>query len=271
MKVYYHFKSHFILFKVDFGSAIGYSEYHELKKLGYPSFGEIVDIIRSRKRHFILSNAYFDAFEFSTKTIKENLSFQNHSLFYQNQLHKLSDTLKLKLTGRIEDDIVLVQKYQKEFSKLRLDCNNFYTKESFDHFIQNIETNKIEYIEDPFPFDFDLYQNYKVPLAIDHLYNLSKETDDYRGFPIIYRPTINPHDPRAYKSIFSNQFEGLLGSWHSYCYLLKLGDTRRIQGIYNPFVPKLYQISQNKIFIKKEVVTEEYKKLRELKWNRLKI
>jgi hypothetical protein len=271
MKIYYNIDSQFLLIKAVFGKEIGFSQYHEIKSLDYPNVSEILSLIKLRKRHFLITNAYLDAFEFSKQYIKGDLSFKNHSLFYQKELYRFSNILKLKLTGSLEQDIKLILKYEKQFGKLRLDCNNKYSPESFNLLVKSINKDHIEYIEDPFPFDRRLYSQLGLPIAVDHRYNLDLNREDFKDFRIIFRPTINPNDPRAFESIFSNQFEGLLGAWHSFCYLKKMGDINRIQGIYNPFTPELYIKNKNSISLNKKVIENEYKNLRSLKWTKLKL
>jgi uncharacterized membrane protein YobD (UPF0266 family) len=271
MKIFYNQDSSFLLIKVVFGKKIGFSQYHEIKDLNYPSESEVLEEITQTKRHFLITNAYLDAFEFSNQYIKDNLLFKNHSLFYKDQFYRFSDILKLKLTGDLDQDITLISDYDKQFKKLRLDCNNKYTDKSFKLLLKNINKEKIEYIEDPFPFNLSLYNKLDVPIAIDHLYNLSPNPELFCNFKVIYRPTINPNDKRAFESIFSNQFEGILGAWHSFCYLRRMGDINKVQGIYNPFTQQLYSQGKQHIQIKKDVVQKEYRRLRRLTWTKLKI
>ncbi len=100
----------------------------------------------------------------------------------------LGKTLKIKGDKNVEA-LVGILKQIPEGIKIRLDFNNILTAEQFDQFLviaANV-LDKIEYIEDPIPYDFDLWfpWNQSVPLASDFQVKADKSAYDYQ----IMKPT----------------------------------------------------------------------------------
>ena len=278
MTIYFLIQENSLFLKVHFSDKtkgrVGFSEYHSISHLNYPKVQQVLkDIKRSSvqdRNHFLITNAWFDAYEFQEQVTKENISFRNHSLFYKDELFNFSSTLKLKFSGVIKTDLDNFNKYKNKFDKIRIDCNALYDKDEFSKLFNQLDEEKIEYIEDPFIFHEENFKKIKASIVVDHSYSLDSQNNKFNDFPIIFRPTLTPNKVRAYTSVFSNQFEGILGSWHSYCYYLKWADHKKVHGIFNPFHRELY-LNQPSGYLKinKKVIETHYVDLSRWNWKKL--
>src|SRR5690606_34467791 len=80
------------------------------------------------------------------------------------------DTLKIKLGKDLEFEKSFLNKLAETADfKLRGDFNSTLSWQDFENFFKDLPNEKIEYIEDPFPYEVDLWNEARklVPLALD--------------------------------------------------------------------------------------------------------
>lgn len=120
--------------------------------------------LRSFENHFLItdltrltSENFFEALKLGFTRFKIKMS--------QNYGEELKNFVKLK-------DIFL----QNENLKLRIDFNSQLSSELYEDFLQKLDPffiNKIEFIEDPMPWSWDLWEkhSHSIPLALDNEIN----------------------------------------------------------------------------------------------------
>lgn len=252
--------------KVNFNSCIGYAEYTPHLHLGYPSSDEVINELTQR-RHFLIQNAWYDAFVFNRLDV--SIPFKNHSLFYKDRLYKFSKILKIKVTGDLNKDREILKSHLPLFQRYRIDFNSKYSNiDEIYSLLSSVPKRMIDYIEDPVPYSEKIYleinKSYRV--LNDHTHSLAKTASYKSDIDFLYRPNLTPTIKIHQESIFSNQFDGVLGSFHSYCHYLLKGNYKQTHGLFNPLTPKLYLSKGELITINKGKVARSYRELGLRSW-----
>jgi hypothetical protein len=239
-KTYYNIQKEHLYIKVDFGLNTGFAEYKYYSSLNYPAIEQVLSDLKHFSNHFLYRNAYMDAFVFKLDGVLPWL--KNHSLYYQSKLYEFSETIKVKLTGDLSNDMNLLKDCYKNYSNVRVDGNYHYAMKSFKKLLTSLNIHKIEYIEDPIKYNIEQYLelNRTFNIALDHEFNLKgslvKGIDHY-----IVRPTINSNVAHIRDNyIYSNQMGSPLDSWHSFAYACHYSNLSLAHGLFNPLVEDIY-------------------------------
>ena len=270
MKIFFKRIDDILLIKVESKKGSGFAEYKFHEKLGYKPIEEVInDLLVSEQncanQHFLLTNAKNDLDIFQSHLKSDLPSFLNHSLFYNQKKVVFSSTIKYKCSGIQVIDKESINNIFSEFERIRIDVNELYDLEEIKFVLNKVNQDKIDYIEDPItdkPFKNTKY-------ITDQPFYRDDKKNNSQNF--IYRPTLKPSIKISNKTIFSNQFSNILGSWQSYCYLLEKGNLDLIHGIYNPYTPELYNLTKtNKLEINKDIISQYYQEIRDIEWILLK-
>jgi hypothetical protein len=273
-----------ILFlKCEFGANTGYASFIGWEDLGQPS----PDLLLARRFdnpifETLISRCWKDAFLFPIILSSENdLSFLNHSFISRDGFLKLSESVvKSKISGNLSEDLQIITELARNFTQIRLDANFKYSKNIFINFWNQISTQiqkKIEYIEDPFPWELDDYLELakNIPLNIDHPFNCYEEITNVDQFYLCLRPGLRKINRRVESAItFTTNLSGALEQWQNACDLFLYGNLNDHHGLYseiNPWGENIFQVEGQKVRVKTELIPAIYQKLEEMNWTSLKI
>ena len=243
MKVFYNYQyaqpNSGIQLRVDFDQYnTGYASYFPWTNLDQPPITKVIDEFKTNNLSSISSHliyrCWFDRF-CAQNNMKSQTPYMNHSFVMGEKVEILNERLlKLKLSGDINHDIRLVQKYSKDFT-LRLDANFKYTFNDFVLFCNEISQASIDYIEDPIPWDHDIYLKLSNKLdrkiAIDHPFNLQR-TQAIQYTKILknnlrnYYPDRSQSDQRL---IHSSNLSDSHSNWLDYMTLIHQGSLDETQ------------------------------------------
>ena len=197
----------------------------------------------------------------------EHRKFLNHGFNQSEQ--KVN---KFKFTDLSKLNSILTQ--YPAGKKIRIDFNNSESLESIKNWWQELDNEnkkKIDYLEDPFPFETAKWQellDLDIPLALD------RNPKDHNLVAYeIYKPNIDLYAKNQRLKIFSSYMGHDLGRYHAYLALLKWGDLKMYHGI---DTPGLYH-EQRDLFLRKGdycqinqlAVKELYEELQGLVWQKL--
>ena len=170
--------------------SIGYGDIHPWHELGDKPLSEQISLLKegiytpltTRSMHFARIDA--KARE-EKKNLFDNLEIPlNHWLMKSSEpIPKSFTTVKIKSSGDV--DLHLLPTHVK----IRLDFNNKHTYESFSKWIHTIPEfwDRIDFIEDPFPYHKEQWESMPVPLAGDF--------QEERGKIAIVKPAVEDYIP----------------------------------------------------------------------------
>lgn len=106
--------------------------------------------------------------------------------------------LKIKLGQDLEAEIPILQDLLKRCElKVRLDFNNRLTKAQFEDFLDKIDKQRIEFCEDPFPYDAASWRDIQkqgVALALDNCSERAIQAESSAAYLII-KPAVQDETP----------------------------------------------------------------------------
>ncbi len=268
-----------VLVKIDFNDHIGFCSYSPWEHLGQRSLSLVRDDLKALKSEMI-GIAWKDAFIFQKYKETTGHRLKNHTFYHKELIKFSSDVLKLKLSGKIEQDINLVQEIGETFSRIRLDANYKYSIDDFLTFWARIslDHHKVEYIEDPIAWnesDYKKLLNLKVPIALDQIFN-NEQVILNAGERLVLKPIIQSVNSQYYKKcIFSHNMNGALSDWQSFCELIRIGDLTKTHGVASTSSfnrKKLFTKTGELVEINTPVIKEIYDHLYSLKdWEKVSL
>lgn len=170
---------------------VGYSDCHPLLEYGDSPTGIQIEHLRKGIPSDLVNSslwlashdAYFRSKKqniFNSRTpLKNNFIVSDIRLISEDQLMKLKSQgftkIKIKVGGDIKSEINFIERVCDFDFKIRLDFNSSSDFISFKNFVAQLSQSvlsRIEYVEDPFPFEYELWNEAKnwVPLAADFEY-----------------------------------------------------------------------------------------------------
>lgn len=177
---------------------IGYADLHPWPELGDPTLEEHLSSLREFKLTEMTEQAiWLASLDAQGRQDKVNI-FDNQILLRNNAIvnrvgphtvelldpliKKGFSTAKLKVGISIDEEVQMINRMANTHNlKLRLDFNSRLTWKTFSQYILGLTPTAkklIEYVEDPFPYDAELWKEARqiVPLAIDwELRKISKD------------------------------------------------------------------------------------------------
>lgn len=193
-----HMSRHGALLQVEFDNGtVGYADCHPWEELGDLPLQTQLDLLKTgRCTRLTARSIYFAKADAKARAENRNLLESrkipmSHYLISQlddssmKELEKAWDNgftvFKLKLGNEIDREEKIVQEVLKQFPKvkLRLDLNGKMTAEKFVSFMdrQSFHKDVIDYIEDPFPFNYgawrQVYETFQIPLAADEFFKVA--------------------------------------------------------------------------------------------------
>lgn len=162
------------LLKVQFDCGAGYADCFPWQELGDAALDEQ---LRDPSHPLIKRSLELARIDAEARALKVNL-FENLPLPSSYELITLpcitqAPVVKIKMRS---NPAPLVHFLQNNPSRVRLDFNNRLTPELFGRFLEQVDLSRIDYVEDPYPFDAS-WSQWPVKLAIDrdsHLYTDAK-------------------------------------------------------------------------------------------------
>lgn len=153
----------------------GYCDVHPWPELGDKPLSEQLSLLKKgiktplteRSLHFASIDAIARA---SNKNLFTDLVVpQSHWLFTSNKTPIPENFSIVKIKADPSVNLKKTIESLPEHLKLRIDFNNKHTFESFSKFIQTIPEywERIDFIEDPFPYNAEQWKSMPVPLAGD--------------------------------------------------------------------------------------------------------
>ena len=265
-----------VLIKGESKNGIGYFEYFPWKQfhdLDIEVFlSELLDPTSQTYKR--VTSAIEEIIVFLKKP--SEISFYNHQLIYPHTTANEigASTVKLKYMGSISQLIDAVNRIAPIVKAIRIDFNYALTLEKLAQLFSQLRncSEKIEYIEDPVPFNpetYNLLRTWDHLVRIDQYFN---HTGIDCGLKRIYRPSISsiPFENIREDDIFSSYMGHPLGKILCAVILSKYGNENQYHGIETPPLYedelKLFERRGEKITLIPSLVNELVRKLEELSW-----
>lgn len=182
-----------VLLKVDWGDGkIGYSDLHPWPELGDKTLDEQLSLLRDGKvttqieqslwmanRDADLRSQNKNIFDHGTK-LKNNFLISDFRAIKLGQLDEIKQSgftcLKIKVGRDLEAETEFISRAAGKDFMLRLDFNGTGTWQIFERFIASLDKlvlSRIEYVEDPFPYDDNSWADARklVKIAIDNQFS----------------------------------------------------------------------------------------------------
>ncbi len=180
-----------VLLKIEWPDGlVGYSDLHPWPELGDQSWEDQLAGIRQGKITTILEQSIWmarkdaqlrkqgkNAFE-GTATIKNNYIISDISSESEDLSDRLKaegfETVKIKVGRDLQKEAELISLLGKDGAfKLRLDFNAIGTWQTYERFmsaVSKVALQRVQYVEDPFPFDSQAWTEARrfAPIAIDN-------------------------------------------------------------------------------------------------------
>lgn len=204
-----------------------FSEFSVLNGLHSLSFEEGLDQIRKKTPPYSPPVAFCLEFLLSketNKTIENDVKIQSIVIDKDDMTSSLNDVVKVKIGRKKQvEEQVMINKLIQQGKTLRLDGNQFFTKDKLIKFLEGIShLNSIEYIEEPFANTFEIknWEKTLPPLALDESFYKFQKIDSSFSYYIL-KPTlfgynktielIHKINKLGHTSIISSTFEDELG------------------------------------------------------------
>lgn len=229
------------LLKLEEGEYCGYADLHPLKEFGDLSLEEHLQSLKTGSLSFLAQRSL----EFARKDLqarKEKLSlFENRMLknnfiitdllsFDPSQLSQNLEfqSVKIKIGRSWEKEAEALNRLQAFPFRMRLDANSSFTEKTFYDFLISLDEDllkKIEYVEDPTPYDMISWKEFQkqVPIAIDfEIENASKSFEDAGFSVVVLKPARQNVEELVDKSLtaglkmtFTSSMDHLVGIAHA--------------------------------------------------------
>lgn len=229
------------LLKLEEGEYCGYADLHPLIEFGDLPLEEHLQSLKTGSLSFLAQRSL----EFARKDLqarKEKISLlENRKLksnfiitdllsFDPSQLSQNLDfqTVKIKIGRSWEKEAAALNRLQAFHFRIRLDANSNFTEKTFHEFLNSLDEDllkKIEYVEDPTPYDMVSWKEFqkRVSIAIDFEIEKAPKSFVDAGFSaIILKPARQNVEDLVDKSLaaglkmtFTSSMDHLVGIAHA--------------------------------------------------------
>lgn len=191
------------LLKVEDGGFAGYADLHPLIEFGDLSLADHLKSLKSASPSLLAERSLHLAYKdlqarkskmslIRNQKLKNNFMIADILSFDFDQLQKLEDfkTLKIKVGRDWKKEAEALNELKAYPFRVRLDANSSFTANSFHDFLYLLEDaflEKIEYIEDPTPYELNSWREFQkqVPVAIDFELEKASKTLMDAGFSVV--------------------------------------------------------------------------------------
>lgn len=191
------------LIKIEEGEYAGFADLHPLREFGDAPLSDHLESLKTSSPSPLVARSLFLAHRdlqarktgaslYGHVKLKNNFAIPDIQSFDLQDLGKLQDfkTLKIKIGRDWKKEAEILNCLQRDSFKLRLDANASFTANSFNEFLDLLDKRVIEsleYIEDPTPYDLEIWKSFqkRVPIAIDFEYSKAPESLLDAGFSAV--------------------------------------------------------------------------------------
>lgn len=158
----------------------GYADCHPWEELGDLPLGQQLNLLRQEQYTALTGRSLYyaqldaNAREHGLSIFHEKKIPPSHWLFSGdlNEFKDLKEFTHIKIKFNNLDDLPFLQTFLQQLPdhiKVRVDCNAKFNSKQFQKVLAEIKgsLHRVEYFEDPIPFNREEWMNLKIPLACD--------------------------------------------------------------------------------------------------------